>query len=439
MRSLAALLFLLQAGCGDERAVVVDVSVRADGDRLCLAAFGAGEVVFERGYPGEEGPPQGGSLTLVAGDRVADSVRVSAWLGQGGQIVARDSGESAFGTLDSVHLPLDVARCHTAGGRGAARLRAIDAFEAADGPALAAVDLDADGRDELVVALADGTLSIVDADEGEGTARVLDLPLAAGALPALAASLEDDCLPDLILTSPEGAVVLRSPGREPASETPVGPPAISVAVGRLTGGVTLAIAGVGGLAVAPVDGAVTMLADTPFASVAIADLTRDGLSDLVASGDGGARVYLGSGALPVLEESALPPSFATVTGPVAIGDLDANGALDVVGASGSTLRVARNRGDGLLEDRTGTMPATSAATITRIVVVDLDGDCRDDVVLLDADGALTVLRSTEGLTLSPLPLTIGAVAGLAAADVDGDGFYELALLERSGELSVWER
>ena len=420
--------------------MVVDVGVRARGDRLCLAAYGDGELVFERGYPSDDGVPASGSLTFVAGDRVSDRVRVSGWLSHGGQIVARDSGESGFGELDSVHLPLDVARCHLAPGRGAPTLRSVDTFEAADALALEAIDADGDGRDELVIALADGTLAVVDAAAGEGEVRSIDATLPAGARPAIAASLADDCFVDLVLASPEGAVVLRALGRDASADDPIELAASGVAIGALTDEATLAIAGTGGLAVVALDGgATTMLETGPHRAVAIGDLTRDGYGDLVAVQSTGARVYLGSGAGPVRIDSALPASFATVDGPVAIGDLDGDGALDVVSAAGATLRVARNRGDGLLEDRSGAMPPAAAASIVEIVVVDFDGDCRDDVVLLDADGTATAWRSMPGLAFTSVAIALGPVADVAAADVDADRLHELAFLARTGELSVWER
>jgi hypothetical protein len=36
-------------------------------------------------------------------------------------------------------------------------------------------------------------------------------------------------------------------------------------------------------------------------------------------------------------------------------------------------------------------------------------------------------------------IPLGPVADVTAADVDADGLNELALLERTGELWVWER
>ena len=419
---------------------MVDVGVRAQGDRLCLAAWGDGEVVFERGYPSEDGTPPSGSLTFVAGERVADRLRVSGWVSHGAQLVARDSGESGFGELDSVHLPLDIARCHLAPGRGAPSLRGLGTFEAADGPALAALDADGDGRDELAIALADGALALIDAAEDEGDVSPVDVALTAGARPTFAASLADDCSLDLVLASPDGVVIVRSVGRDPVADEPLGDMASDVAIGALTDDAMIAVAGASGLAVIAVEaGTTTVLSGVAHQSVAIGDLTRDGYADLVAVGATGAQVYLGGGAGPAMVAGALPASFGAVDGPVAIGDLDGDGALDVVAATGAELRVARNRGDGLLEDRSGTSPPAAEAAIVDVAVVDFDGDCHDDVVLLDGGGSVALFRSTAGLTFAPVEITIGPVAGVAAADVDADGLRELVFLERSGELSVWER
>ena len=427
------------AGCGDEQAVVVDVSVQADGDRLCLAVFGDGEVVFERAYRGETGNPPGGTLTLVAGDRVNARVRVSGWLDRGGQIVARGSGETGFGALDSVHLALPVRRCHEVGAGSVPALRSLGTFEPAPGAALAAADVDGDGRDELLLAAADGTVAVIDAEAG-GSTRTLDVALPAGALPVAEASLGDDCFVDVLFASAAGAVVLRSPGSDAESQPALPPAARSVGIGRFEDGTSIAIAGAAGLAVvAWPSGDATMLDAGAWRSVAVADITRDGFSDLIASGDGGAAVWLGSGAGPSRVAGALPASFGGVTGPVATGDLDGDAALDVVGAAGTEVRVSRNRGDGLLEDRTGLAPPASAAGLEALLLADFDGDCRDDLVMLDADGAVAVFRSGDDLTLVPVAVGVEAAAAISGADVNGDHLRELAILTRTGEVLVWER
>lgn len=443
MAALVGLL-LLASGCGDERAVIVDLSVRGTGDRLCLAVVADGEVVFARAYEGEdgEGPPATGSLTLVAGDRVDRRVRVSAWLSHGGRIVARGSGESEFGQLDEVRLPIQVARCRDDGTPGGtARLRTVGTVELGATTSLAAIDLDADGRDELVTVDAGEALVALDAEAGAETMRVLEIPIPDGLRPGVAASLDGDCLPDLLAASGDGAVVVRSPGGAAETREPVGPPADAVAVGRLgDAGARLVIAGAGGLATLRwPDGAARMLDGAAFGSVAVADLTGDGFDDLVASGAAGARAWLGSGAGPTEIAGALPASFASVTGPVATGDLDGDGAPDLVGAAAETARVARNRGDGLLEDRSGPSPPASAAPIARLLLADLDGDCRDDLVLLDADGALSVLLSQPDLSFAPASPTVGPALEVAAADVDADGLHDLAILTRDGAIQVWSR
>lgn len=425
------------AACGDEQALVVDLTVRGDGDRLCLAAFGDGEVVFERTYEGD--PPPEGSLTLVAGDRVAESVRVTAWLTRGGRVVARATGQSGFGHLDELHLPLGVARCTPRATVGPAALRTVTTVEATEGARLAAVDFDADGRDELLLVDADGQLVAVDAEPEESAPRRIDAPLPAGAVPVRGAALDDDCGLDLLALSSDGVVVVRAAERDPETRAPVGPHARAVEAGSFQPGRRrLAIAGPDGLALADWEGGGSQTVDEgPFAFLAVGDLTSDGVDDLVANSDGGVRVWLGSGAGLAEAVGAVPASFASVDGPVAIGDLDDDGALDLVGAAGNVARLAHNRGDGLLQDRTGPMPASTASPIARVLLVDLDGDCRDDLVLVDADGAVVVFRSGPDLTLVPESPSLGAAWDVVAADVDGDGRPELAALTRAGALQVW--
>ncbi len=431
---------LALAGCGDERAVVVDVLVREPGDRLCLSVVDGEDVVFARGYEGDAGAPASGSLTLVAGDRVDERVRVSAFVSRGGRIVARGRGESGFGTLDTVHLPVEVARCTAEPGDAPARLRTVATLEVRSGARLAAVDLDADGRDELV-ALDGERLVAVNVGPSGGEPRTLELPWPEGAEPASAASLDADCLPDLVAISPAGAVVLRSPGARGETLPPLGPPARSVAAGRFSAeGSWLAVAGDGGLALVPLpDGSARSLADGAFGSVVAADLTGDGFDDLIASGPDGARAWLGSGGGAAENAGVLPASFAAVTGPLAAGDVDADGAIDVVGAAGGAVRVARNRRDGLLEDRSGPSAPAATSEIVRLLLADLDGDCRDDLATMDADGAVAVWRAEEGPSFAPEAITVGAASDITAADTDGDGRWEIAVLTRSGSLEVWGR
>lgn len=427
------------AACGDEQALVVDLTVRGDGDRLCLAAFGDGQVVFERAYAGD--PPPEGSLTLVAGDRVADSVRVTAWLTRGGRVVGRATGESGFGHLDELHLPLGVARCTPRPAMAPASLRTVTTVDVAEGASLAAVDFDADGRAELLLVNADGELVAVDAEPEESALRPIDAPLPPGAVPVGGAALDEDCGLDVLAVSGEGVVVVRAAEREPETRAPVGPHARAVESGSFQPGrARLAIAGADGLALADWEGGAPQILDEgAFAFLAVGDLTSDGIDDLVATSDGGVRVWLGSGAGLAEVVGAVPASFATVDSPVAVGDLDDDGALDLVGAAGNVARLAHNRGDGLLQDRTGATPASTASPIARVLLVDLDGDCRDDLVLADADGAVVVFRSGPDLTLVPESPSLGAVWDVVAADVDGDGWPELAALTRAGALQVWGR
>ena len=321
-RTLAALLLAVIApseGCGDERAVIVDLTVRGEGDRLCLVAFGDGEAVYERAYgEADEPPPLQGSLTFLAGDRVSQELRVTAALAHGGRIVARGAGESEFGDLDSVHLPLPVAACHPVEGAGMATLREVGNVSPADGAPLVAIDLDGDGREELVTVTEDGGWVVAHAERSGGSLEPLALPFPAGALPSSVAQLDDDCMLDLLATSADGAIVARSPGGDGETLPAVGPPAAAVAVGDFGGGAypALAIAGGAGLTVVPWrSGETTAFVGGDFASVVAADLTGDGLDDLVLAGAAGTRVLIGSGAGPMAVAGAVPASFWTVTGP----------------------------------------------------------------------------------------------------------------------------
>ena len=125
-----------------------------------------------------------------------------------------------------------------------------------------------------------------------------------------------------------------------------------------------------------------------------------------------------------------------MTGPIALGDLDGDGALDLVAAEGTAVRIAINRGDGLLEDRTGDAPALPAAAV-RIAVGDLDGDCSDEIAILADDGSVTVLTRDARGALVALDRPTGEAVEIAILDPRGDGARELALVRAGGSVTLW--
>lgn len=442
-RAALALVLVLVLGCAAEDAATVDVRVREAGDSLCLVAFGDGDVVFRRSYGGDQGTPDRGTLTFVAGSRVSESVRITARLTRGGRIVGGQSDETGFADAPGVVLPLEVRRCHPRPARLAtATVQTLASVpDAATNATLIVIDADGDGRDELALATDDGRLVAIDGETATGSVRDLGATVPAGAGIAAVTDADSDCLLDLAFATSGGVIVVRSPGRNGEQLLPLGPSAIDVCAGdvRGIGQPAIAIAGPEGVQIIQqgTGGGDQVLDSGAYTSVALADLTADGIDDIVAAGPMGTRVWVGGSTGATEAAGALPASFASVTGPIAVGDVDGDGPIDVVAVDGMTLRVAINRGDGLLEDRTGATPPASATGIVRVIVADVDGDCRDDVAWVDASGAVSVLRSEMPVALRPIDLPFGPARDVAAADLDGDGARELVVLVTDGDVEVW--
>jgi hypothetical protein len=142
----------------------------------------------------------------------------------------------------------------------------------------------------------------------------------------------------------------------------------------------------------------------------------DGLSVVVNGSDGWRR-----------RELAVP-AFAS---DLAVGDLDGDGAADVLVAdeSANQIVVLRGLGDGGFESAAR---LNTARTPQRVAIADLNGDGRPDVLVVAHDGLFAHLAGTGGTFGAAQSLQSGDhIVDVAAADVNGDHRTDLAILDRS--------
>lgn len=426
----------LVAGCAGERAVLVDVEGTGGSDRLCLVASDGARVLFSRAYGDDVlGAPTGGTLTFVAGNEVDSSLIVTARALRAGAVVGTATDTATFGDAGTVTLPLVVSRCHQRTVRAATIVaRDIVLIEAVGaGASLAAVDVDGDGRDEALVLGVGGTLVTVDVENARAVARAAT---GAGGRVASFGDLDGDCSLDPVVVAADGVRVLHDAGGavvvDPAVDGTAG--AVDAALGAAAGGPRIAVCGPGGVSLVAARGAAAAISLTAEASRAVvaADLTGDRRSEVIAASPTGARVWIGSDAGFIPAPDALPPSFVGVTDLLTVLDGNGDGVLDLAGGGAGGVFLALNRGDGVLEDHTGTGSPTVLPIA--LVALDLDGDCRDELAALGADGTLTIY-TTSG-TIVPRAETFAGIAVIAAGDVDGDGARELLVLGTDGRLRV---
>jgi len=347
---------------------------------------------------------------------------------------------------------------------------------------LAAVDLDGDGRADVVLAHDTNFVSVFrnTGAPGEITTNSLSerTDLAAGYRPIGVAvgDLDGDGKPDLVV--PDWAIgnvtVFRntsSPGLINAGSfasgvrLTTGPGPWNCAIGDLDGdGLTDLVVANGSASSVSVfrnqrtAGPLTAASFSaridfgvglnPF-GVAIADINGDGKPEIIVGNYAGESVS-------VLQNNSTPGridaqsfgakvDYTVGNGPykIAVGDLDGDGNMDLVTANyaDGTCSVLRNNGSSPVIDTESfasrvDFPCGSGSI--DVAIADLDGDGAPDLLVANA-GASTVsilqnLTSTTGITNSSfgakIDLTTGTTPyGITTADFDGDGRLDVAVAE----------
>lgn len=163
-------------------------------------------------------------------------------------------------------------------------------------------------------------------------------------------------------------------------------------------------------------------------SVAIADLNRDGINDIVTANGLGLSIWLQTapGVFSALPGGPLLNSGPGATLSVAVGDLDGDGDNDLIGG----LDVFLQTGPGTFTRQSAQLPAPGSYVSTTIAMADVDGDGRLDALTPGYTATSSVSVSfgtgTGAFQAGPsLPIVGGVVSSIDAADADGDGDLDL--------------
>ena len=388
--------------CGDERALVLRLETEpVPSATLCLTAFDQ-ELLFSETYAAEVAT---GTLTFLAGRRTDERLRVAARLRRGGRVLAQAAGEGRFGPGGSSELALQIQRCAPS-----SVLPSTPLGQVAGATALHVADTDGDGRDSLWLDHPEGLRSLA----GERLGEVGERAIATG-------DVDGDCLDDLLVTSAAGVRSFPDGRRRGVAAGY----AVLADAGRGPG---LATGDGTGLRWGALDGVMRSLSGQPVAALEAGDLDGDGADDLVSVGHTGLAIFLGGPSGPVAAVGAAPTGWSGHA--LALLDLDADGALDLAIADATTVRVARNRGDGLFE----AWDEWPAASVVALRGFDVDDDCDDDLVIVGAEARLLFAGEDGRLVEGP---SLGQLRDARAADVDGDGRRELVVLDASGGVRTW--
>jgi hypothetical protein len=244
-------------------------------------------------------------------------------------------------------------------GKGAFSPGGVVASTLAPG-SVAAGDLNADGRTDLVVIDGDPPRLLVYFGRGDGTFEREQVYRDIFARAVAIGDLDGDGRPEAALAVEDSVVVMRNDGKGALAPPVVYPGGKNVR------------------------------------ALVMADLDSDGKRDIVTveAGDGAVSVYPGRGDGTLLPRRSRPVGAAPEA--VAVGDLNGDGSLDVATANAGdgSVTVLFGKGDGGFRQRA--MQRAVGARPGQLVLADVTGDGRPEIVTGNrGDGTVTVLQVEE--------------------------------------------
>jgi len=287
-----------------------------------------------------------------------------------------------------------------------------------DAMSLAAGDVDGDGRTDLVLATGGGLDVFVQGRGHRGLGAPTLVPTTNEAFQTVVADVDGDDRNDLVASTRDGVVLLHNDGNLAfTAATVTTDPQWQVAVADLTGDGRPDVAGCSGLNLCT--GAVNVFrqdltggttswpqATYPaqggeFANgcgLGTGDLTGDGLADVALSlcANGASALINVFGQAPdgTLAAPVAYPSFQ-VPAPVVVADVNGDARSDVVTLHEGWLQIGvyeQQPGGGLATEELFPIPGGSGFQPTSLAAGDIDSDGKPDLVYADLGNGLVILR-----------------------------------------------
>ena len=409
-----------------------------------------------------------GKLDLVVGNRNASTVTVLSGNGDGTfqAPVTLGAGKDRYsaavadvngdGSLDVITTSVLKNTVTVQLGNGDGTFEPGQTVSVGPAPtAVAVTDLNGDGRPDLVTTNSNGNSVSVLLGNGDGTFSVQKTyPVGRSPRDVVVADLTGDGIPDLVVANYNDDTVSVLIGKGDGTFLPqrvftVGAKPYSLTVADVNGdgkpdiivansasdtvSVLLNLGGSG----SHVNFASQMVFPTgkqPF-SVAVADLTGNGMAEIITANAGSntVSVLLGNGG------GAFRPALNYAVGSrpysLAVADVTGDGKPDIVTTSygNNSVSVLLNDGNGIFGNQ-----ETFATDLSPVqtVVADVNGDGRPDLVTVsNHDSAIGVLLATGDGTFEPVAAGgVGVSDTPFLADFNDDGLPGTVVLDRSGDI-----